>query len=197
MPNKYLIYKATSPSNKYYIGITSDFIKRKRDHKRHSLNSSGNKYYNKPFYRAIRKYGWNNIQWEILYYSNCLSDLKNKEKYFIKLYDSLNSGYNCTKGGDGVFGYKFTKEQRKIISQKTKKAMEDPEIRKKCAKGNKGKPAYNRKKVIDDFGNIYNSITEVANKFNVSVSAISLCLSKKTKLHNKHNFYYYEVQNAK
>ena len=57
---KYIVYKHTTPSNKVYIGITfrNPIIRW----------SSGRGYINnKHFFRAILKYGWDNIKHEILY----------------------------------------------------------------------------------------------------------------------------------
>ena len=56
----WLVYKHVSPSHKVYIGIT------------HLLPSQrwcrGNGYKNNPmFYRAIKKYGWGNIDQKLLY----------------------------------------------------------------------------------------------------------------------------------
>ena len=48
--------------------------------------------------RAILKYGKENFSIEIL--EECPKELLNdREKYYIKLYNSYNSGYNSTLGG--------------------------------------------------------------------------------------------------
>ena len=55
-----------------------------------------------------------------------------KEKYYIKLYNTNNEnyGYNITSGGDNNFTRnKLTEEQRINISNKTKEAMNSVEIR--------------------------------------------------------------------
>ena len=47
----------------------------------------------------------------------CLRDeIYEKEKYFIKKYDSFKSGLNSTIGGEGCTGYKHSKSVRKKIS---------------------------------------------------------------------------------
>lgn len=57
---KYTVYKHVTPSNKVYIGITSQSINRRwRNGKGYSTN--------KHFYRAILKYGWDNIQHIVLF----------------------------------------------------------------------------------------------------------------------------------
>lgn len=92
---KYAVYKHTTISGKVYIGITS----------RNPIIrwSNGRGYIrNKHFFRAILKYGWNNIKHEILYSEMSENEAKNKEVELIALYDSTNpeKGYNITKGGD-------------------------------------------------------------------------------------------------
>ena len=51
--------------------------------------------------------------------------------------DHGNGGANFTLGGDGVSGYKFTKEQRKNISELRKKMWEDPDHREKLSETSK------------------------------------------------------------
>lgn len=94
------IYKARNTiNNKIYIGFDSNWPRRKHAHKKNF------KYRNGKFYDAIKKYGWDAFEWEILYQSEdkeyCLNV---SEKHFIKKFDSMNNGYNMTEGGDGCFG---------------------------------------------------------------------------------------------
>ena len=56
----YKVYKYTSPSNKIYIGITSKTL-----NERARYDGSGYKEC-KAFWRAIKKYGWENFTSEIL-----------------------------------------------------------------------------------------------------------------------------------
>ena len=91
----YCVYCHTSPSNKKYIGISCDPIKRWNGGKGYSKN-----YY---FYRAICKYGWDNIKHEILYDNLTYEEASSIEKYLIEKLDLLdeNKGYNLRAGGDG------------------------------------------------------------------------------------------------
>ena len=111
--NIYTIYKATNvKNNKSYIGFDSKFPKRKSEHK--SCFSSQDT----VFYRAIRKYGWENFTWEILYQSKELDHTKNvMENYFITEYNSYihfkeSLGYNMTLGGDGIVGHIKSEETK-------------------------------------------------------------------------------------
>lgn len=66
-----------------------------------------------PFYRAIRKYGIENLKWSIIDYADTSEELNKKEKYWISYYDTyiLNKkGYNQTIGGEGQNGLIHSKE---------------------------------------------------------------------------------------
>ena len=96
----YTIYKATNQVNKkVYIGFTSSWPNRIRSHKIHYKKRKT------KFYSAIKKYGWENFTWCILYQSSnkehCLNEM---EQHFINEYNSIESGYNMNKGGAGVLG---------------------------------------------------------------------------------------------
>ena len=112
MGDTFIVYKHTTPSNKVYIGITSQ---QKEKRWAYGFGYKENKY----FYRAIKKYGWNNIKHEILYEHLTKEQAIHKEIDLIKKYDSMNheKGYNLTKGGDGNFGVKFTEERKRNISK--------------------------------------------------------------------------------
>ena len=62
---KGIIYKYTSPSGKCYIGQTINEDRRKLQHKRAAFNEN-HKEYDKPFYRALRKYGWDSFEYEVV-----------------------------------------------------------------------------------------------------------------------------------
>ena len=118
--NIYSIYKATNLINgKVYIGFDSNWPNRKSVHK---SNLKLDKF-NYKFYNALKKYGWDNFQWEVIYQSKDIQHTLNEmESYFIEQYDSFNSGYNMTKGGEGSIGhtYKANPETLKQISKKLK-----------------------------------------------------------------------------
>ena len=92
-----LIYKYTNTVNgKVYIGQTTTKLEER--HKKHLSQLNDNTY----FHRAINKYGIENFILEIIEENIPLSELDNREIYWIKYYDSYytsNKGYNLTKGG--------------------------------------------------------------------------------------------------
>lgn len=91
-----VVYKLTSPSQKSYIGITTCIKRRMREYKcpqsrRHQTKLD----------RAIKKYGLENFEKEVIFESKDYNLVKMKEQEFIKFFDTLTNGYNCTAGGDG------------------------------------------------------------------------------------------------
>lgn len=86
-----------------YIGYSKNIERRWREHSTLPFNSDRKDDTNKAFYNAIRKYGVENFDKIIL--EECEeNDLKEKEKYYISLYDTYLSkaDYNETPGGDGI-----------------------------------------------------------------------------------------------
>ena len=101
---KGIIYKYTNKINgKIYIGQTIDEERRKLEH----FKAKDDFY----FHRALRKYGMDNFQYDVLYSSteinnkNEIIDVLNKlETEYILKYNSYKSefGYNQTKGGNST-----------------------------------------------------------------------------------------------
>lgn len=87
-------------NNKKYIGQSRSIETRKRAHYNCSLNTSYNGYETK-FYRALRKYGYNNFEFSILELCST-EELNDREKHFIEFYNSFKNGYNSSIGGDVV-----------------------------------------------------------------------------------------------
>lgn len=94
---EYIVYKHTTPNEKVYIGIT------KRKPEERWQEGRGYKC-NHHFTNAIRKYGWDNIEHEIICMGLNENDAKQMEKFLIQVYKSYDSkyGYNKTLGGDSV-----------------------------------------------------------------------------------------------
>lgn len=93
----YKVYIHISPNNKVYIGIThQNFYKRFQNGKGYNRQ--------KYFYRAIKKYGWDNFKHKILEDNLTYKEAIEKERYYISLYDSTNPirGYNVSSGGFGI-----------------------------------------------------------------------------------------------
>lgn len=108
----YTVYKFTSPSNKVYIGITSQPVKKRWKYGLGYKRCTA-------MHRAIQKYGWNNIHKEILYSDLEENKAKELEIQLIKEFKSNNPkyGYNITSGGDGASGVKRTEEQKQHLRE--------------------------------------------------------------------------------
>ena len=101
MNNIGYIYKITNLINgNCYIGQTSKPVKlRWKEHKKDATDISRGKY-EYPLYRAFRKYGFENFSFEII--EKCkISELNDKEIYWINFYNSYHDGYNQCLGGEG------------------------------------------------------------------------------------------------
>lgn len=88
----------TSPSNKKYIGLTKRTLVER-------AGTNGQKYQDQPaIWRAIKKYGWENFQKEILYSNLTKEEAGLKEREMISLYrtNEKEFGYNLTDGGEGL-----------------------------------------------------------------------------------------------
>lgn len=91
----YCVYEHLFPNGKRYIGITSQDVDKRWQ------NGHG---YDTQFLmsRAIKKYGWENIQHNILEDNLTKEDAQCKEIYYIKQFQTNDNkyGYNRTSGGD-------------------------------------------------------------------------------------------------
>lgn len=98
---KKYIYKITSPSKKIYIGqATVSFEKKKESYRKAELYNKGNR----KIVNAIKKYTWSEMIFEVIEENDKWSkeELNKREIFWIEYFDSINTGYNMTKGGDGV-----------------------------------------------------------------------------------------------
>ena len=96
------IYKMTNKINgKVYIGQSIDINKRIKEHFWKATNEKDVSY-NSAIHQAIRKYGAENFDWEVL--EECNTDvIDEKEVQYIQQFNSLTpNGYNILTGGQKV-----------------------------------------------------------------------------------------------
>ena len=134
--NNYLVYIHKTPSDKYYIGITCNGTNR--------WGSNGNKYKNNShFYRAIQKYGWDNIEHIIVAENLSKEDACKVEIELIAKYQSNDRehGYNSSIGGEINRGwhYSHTDETKKKLSKSISEWHKRPEVKERLSKSQKGK----------------------------------------------------------
>lgn len=93
-----IIYKATNKTTKKeYIGLTKNKLsKRKADHKRKAKLGKSKM----AFHDAIRKYGFEDFDLEVIDSAETLEELNEKEIFWIKKLNTLvPNGYNLEQGG--------------------------------------------------------------------------------------------------
>lgn len=90
------IYKITNLLNgKVYIGQSINIVQRLNRHKNYDK-----RYSHYPLYQAFNKEGIENFSFEVL--EECdINSLNEREKFWIKYYNSFHEGYNQTEGGAG------------------------------------------------------------------------------------------------
>jgi len=116
-------------NEKKYVGLTIQTInERYRQHINSSINGSSHTIHN-----AIRKHGQNNF---IIYELDSCDDveqLKEREKFWIKILETKSKGYNNTDGGDGSPGRVLSEESKKKMSEAAILRFSDPKQRKKTS----------------------------------------------------------------
>lgn len=122
----WIVYKHTNnTNNKVYIGLTKKTIMKRWYEHVSSANKKDCRASMYHFHRAISKYGKDNCTHEVLVDGiQTIEEASTLEIEFIKLYDSVQNGYNKTDGG--VTGYSYSKypktfnSSEKDISKTTK-----------------------------------------------------------------------------
>ena len=112
------------PTGKKYIGQTVKEKHRKRQHINHCKTGVDNK-----FYRAVRKYGWDNFVYGIIddYNDEILNE---QEIFYIDKYDTYRNGYNSTIGGEGCRGFVPSKDTKRKQSISAKNRSNPPHNKK-------------------------------------------------------------------
>lgn len=154
---KYILYKAYSPSNRIYIGVTNNFKRRLKEH----LSS---KY---PFGHALRKYGKKNFRFEFEEFET-VEEALNREAELITLTEVKSKKYyNCCLGGtlsnvllyDNPMYKKEVLEKHPNLWTTENNPMNNP-VSKQSMIDNQ------RKKQISVDGVVYSGIREAARQLN-------------------------------
>jgi group I intron endonuclease len=119
-----IVYIATNKINgKKYIGYTTKTLEKRRKEHLYKSKYISDKHYFYLFKSAIRKYGIDSFEWEILENCSSIEDCCDKEIYYINEYNTISpNGYNLTKGGNGGIQSEETKIK---ISNSVKKYWKD------------------------------------------------------------------------
>lgn len=119
--NCYTVYMHVNKENgKKYIGITKQNPKKRWQNGKGYIGCT-------HFYNAIKKYGWDNFEHEIVFSNLTHQEANDKERELIKQYNTNNPeyGYNSTLGGDGFLGMPRKKETKEKLSKSVKKYYEN------------------------------------------------------------------------
>lgn len=190
MNESYIVYIHTNKINgKKYVGITSKTCEERwrdgRGYKRCTL-----------FNKAIKKYGWDGFDHEIVASNLTQSEAEDMEKSLIAQFQTTNPefGYNLSEGGHApllseetkqkisealrgennpMFGHQYSEEEKERLSEKMSGAnhprygiIVDNDVKQKISQALKG--GHGKRSVICvETGEIFQSITEAAKAKNI------------------------------
>ncbi|MBG6164975.1 DNA-binding NarL/FixJ family response regulator [Labrenzia sp. EL_195] len=92
-----IIYLATSPSGKSYVGQTTKRLETRRKGHEYAART-GSKL---KFHRALRQHGLSTFTWQVIATAESAADLNALEMVKIEEHDTFRNGYNLTLGGEG------------------------------------------------------------------------------------------------
>ena len=118
------IYKITNTINsKSYIGQTIQNVKER--FYQHCATKCSQAVLNMVIHKAITKYGKSNFTIEVIEEVES-ANLNDRERYWIRYYDSYNNGYNSTEGGqDGIKLFKNLDTESIVREYKSGKSLRE------------------------------------------------------------------------
>lgn len=189
---KNLVYKLIFPNGKVYIGQTVQLL-RDRVYG-HCYNAFNKK--NKDFYsiknNAVRKYMTFKV--EVLYQGE---DLDINEINYIKEYNSTNREYGYNLDSGGSLNKIVSEESKKKMSESAKGKIVSEETKRKMSEARKGKKLGinngNAKPIIvtelsTGIETRFNTLTEAARYYEISINVISKVLRGVTKTFKKKQY---------
>lgn len=153
----YILYKATSPSGRIYIGVTNNFKRRMKEHARSVW----------PFGHALRKYGRESFTYEFEYFPTVEQALKREKELVTPEVLKTKRLYNATVGGnlsnvllfDNPMYNPDTVSKHPNIWSTENNPMNNPELKEKMVQSQK------RKKISIN-GVVYEGVREAARQLN-------------------------------
>ncbi len=176
-PKNFIIYRASFPNGKCYIGITTqNFDIRVKEH----LSRSKKPTY--KFHKALNKAKI--VCWEILEETNSIENLLKLESFYIEKFNSYKKGYNSTLGGELGLGRKVSNKTKYLLSV-LNKGSNNPnfgktkslESRIKCAKSNGSKPFNVYEKDSLKFVGTWNINKQCARDLGLNYKTVGHCLN--------------------
>lgn len=173
----YKLYRHTTPSGRVYIGITKTSVYARW------MNGRGYRRHQPFFYRAILKYGWDNIKHEVLFDNLSKDRAERLEIELIRHYKGLGLSYNISDGGNltnkSEYSRRRSSETMKRLWREKPEALLNHRTRKGCKNSiemirKKSKPVVQ----FDINGNYiaeYLSTTEAYKATGVHIKSIRNC----------------------
>lgn len=170
-----IIYSARNKINgKRYIGATIQPLERRQS--RHFYNAFTSKD-NHIFAKVVRKYGWDNFEWEVLYKDIPREKLDLAEMCAIYMYDSFDNGYNYAIYGTGTRGRPAHNKGQKGVNSPITGIKRSRETKEKISAGKGSKP-FNVYKKDGSFVGVWKTCRSCARDLGVDSSALSKCLRR-------------------
>ena len=166
------VYVVKEDNKVVYVGQTTGSLKDRIKGHIYTSKYAKQKY---PLALAIHEKGIESFEFISIYNAKTLSELNEKEKFYIKHFNTIQNGYNVRVGGDNQYHTKETKQKISNAQLGVKNHMY----------GKTGELNPTSKKVINLItGDTYYSVTECAQKENQSVSKIAeVCRGVKQTLY--------------
>lgn len=146
-----VIYRYKSPSGKYYIGQTIS------EYKRRWMFLSEKRYGGVKIDNARKKYGPENFEYTVLMKvtgddpEEVKKHLNTLEIGFIRMYDSVEKGYNISDGGESRRGQIPWNKGKKLETPSWNKGIPmSEEQKKKLSEAHKGKPSGRKGMKLND-----------------------------------------------
>lgn len=178
---RWCVYSHSLPDGRAYIGQTCDI----------SARWKPSAYKNcVKFYAAITKYGWDNFNHQVLFDNLTLEEANILEEKMIKMYDTIDNGFNLQSGGENKLHSQETKNKMSETRKGVPHSKEHCEAISKALTGKKKTPeairnnqlAQHRKPVICvETGIQYESLSEAERQTGILGETISRCCRGKQK----------------
>ena len=195
--NRFKVYKHTTPDGKVYIGMTGRTLKRRW---KSGYGNSG------PFAKAIKRFGWENIEHDIIADGLTRAEAEDKERETIALYRSNEEKYGYNLDSGGYAEKKHCERTIRKMSEAAKRGKHaehlhtreviecralsqrghivSEETRRKIGDSHRGKKSVSAKSVlqIDMAGNVvrqWDCTMDVEREMGYKNSAISRCCLRK------------------
>lgn len=190
-------------NNKKYIGQTVTSLSERYAKHKYDAFSHQSTY---AIHTAMRKYGFD--AFKINQIEECsLSELDEREQYWIQYYDTYNKGYNETRGGEGNQRYNYYQiynlfnqglNQTEIADlvgcdrHTVKRVLNafdiNDDVTKSHKYGNAKKQVLCIEKQTLQILNVFSSLTEAARYEGISIAYMSLICNNKRKLNKNYTY---------